>query len=230
MVVLLGAREVDELHGEAAFAVVARVEERREEGSESNRGKHAQTRRACRRRARPTCSFRPRRARGFAPSSPSALRAAFPRARIDWKPSFRWHPGGRLAVVSNRFPFRVRKGRHGAEVERSSGGLVAALEPGDGAGRRHVGRLAGRRADAARSPPSPGGFELAPIALSAQEVRLYYHGLSNRTLWPLLHSFPTRMELDRTEWLAYEAVNERFAERAAELVSPARWSGSTTTS
>jgi trehalose 6-phosphate synthase/phosphatase len=125
---------------------------------------------------------------------------------------------GRLVVLSNRLPFRVRKGRHGAEVERSSGGLVAALGP---AMARHGGTWVGwpgGALDVGGRLPTPDGYELAPIALSAQEVRLYYHGLSNRTLWPLLHSFPTRMELDRTEWLAYEAVNERFAARAAELV------------
>jgi trehalose 6-phosphate synthase/phosphatase len=127
-------------------------------------------------------------------------------------------PEGRLVVLSNRLPYTVRKGRNGTEVERSSGGLVAALGP---AMSRHGGTWIGwpgGTLDVGGRLPTPDGYELAPIALSAQEVRLYYHGLSNRTLWPLLHSFPTRMELDRDEWLAYEAVNERFAERAAGLV------------
>jgi trehalose 6-phosphate synthase/phosphatase len=127
---------------------------------------------------------------------------------------------GRLVVLSNRLPFRVRKGRHGTEVERSSGGLVAALGP---ALARHGGTWLGWPGgplDVAGKLPSGDGYELAPIALSAQEVKLYYHGLSNRTLWPLMHSFPTRMEVDRSEWEAYEAVNARFAARAAELVEP----------
>jgi trehalose 6-phosphate synthase/phosphatase len=69
--------------------------------------------------------------------------------------------------------------------------------------------------------PSPEGYALAPVHLSAQEVRLYYHGFSNRTLWPLFHSFPTRMQLERSEWVAYEAVNRRFAELAARAAEGA---------
>jgi trehalose 6-phosphate synthase/phosphatase len=69
--------------------------------------------------------------------------------------------------------------------------------------------------------PAPTGYQLAPVTLSAAEVRDYYHGFSNRTLWPLLHSFPTRMELERRDWLAYEAVNERFAREAARVAEGA---------
>jgi len=128
---------------------------------------------------------------------------------------------GRLVVLSNRLPFSVRQGPEGPQLERSSGGLVAALEP---AMARRGGTWIGWSGAAGRLGerlPAPAGYELAPLNLSAQEVRLYYHGFSNRTLWPLLHSFPTRMELDRRDWLAYESVNERFAERAAEVADGA---------
>jgi trehalose 6-phosphate synthase/phosphatase len=54
-----------------------------------------------------------------------------------------------------------------------------------------------------------------PIKLSGREVRHFYLGFANGTLWPLLHSFPTRMELDREDWIAYEIVNRRFAAAAA---------------
>src|SRR4030095_11797825 len=123
---------------------------------------------------------------------------------------------GRLVVLSNRLPFTLRERRRGLEVERSAGGLVAALAP---ALARRGGTWIGWPGTAGRSegrPPEPEGFRLAPVQLGAQEVRLYYHGFSNRTLWPLFHSFPTRMQLDRREWVAYDAVNQRFALLAAE--------------
>ena len=44
------------------------------------------------------------------------------------------------------------------------------------------------------------GYSLAPVNLSETEVRRYYHGFSNQTLWPLFHSFLERTELDRRNW------------------------------
>jgi trehalose 6-phosphate synthase/phosphatase len=125
--------------------------------------------------------------------------------------------GGRLVVLSNRLPVTLRAGPDGRRrIERSAGGLVAALEP---ALRRRGGTWVGWSG----APGSPGaeldgaggGYRIAPVALSQGEVRRYYQGFSNRTLWPLFHSFPTRMELARDEWLAYEEVNQRFARVAA---------------
>jgi trehalose 6-phosphate synthase/phosphatase len=122
----------------------------------------------------------------------------------------------RLIVLSNRLPVTLREGDDGYEVERSAGGLVAALEP---ALARRGGTWIGWPGTAGRNEarlPEPEGYQLTPVPLGVQEVRLYYHGFSNRTLWPLFHSFPTRMQLDRRDWAAYDAVNRRFALLAAE--------------
>jgi alpha,alpha-trehalose-phosphate synthase [UDP-forming] len=64
------------------------------------------------------------------------------------------------------------------------------------------------------TPDSP--YELHPIALSGNETKRFYHGFSNGALWPLFHSLPERMALDRRNWEIYESVNERFAEAALE--------------
>jgi trehalose 6-phosphate synthase/phosphatase len=120
---------------------------------------------------------------------------------------------GRLVVASNRLPFTVARGARGVKTQRSPGGLVAALEP---AMRRQGGTWVGwpgmvPRGERPAVEPR-GSYALAPVELSEAEARHYYHGFSNRTLWPLFHSFPTRMQLARRDWLAYEKVNERFAE------------------
>jgi trehalose 6-phosphate synthase len=127
----------------------------------------------------------------------------------------------RLVVLSNRLPITLREGDDGYEVERSAGGLVAALEP---ALARRGGTWIGWAGSAGRSEvhlPEPDGYELTAVPLGVQEIRLYYHGFSNRTLWPLFHSFPTRMQLDRRDWTAYDAVNRRFALLAAEACKDA---------
>ncbi|MEX2291249.1 MAG: trehalose-6-phosphate synthase [Mycobacteriales bacterium] len=58
-------------------------------------------------------------------------------------------------------------------------------------------------------------IELAPVTLTAAQVRDYYHGFANRTLWPLLHNAIEKPVFDRGWWAAYKGVNERFADGAA---------------
>jgi len=118
-----------------------------------------------------------------------------------------------VIAVSNRLP--VTRGASGL-AERASGGLVAALEPVLGAHRRGIwlGWDGGLEV-----PPEKEGLpgELHGIRLSRGEVERFYHGLSNRTLWPLLHGLVEHYSLDHRTWPTYRAVNERFAERAFAL-------------
>ncbi len=65
-------------------------------------------------------------------------------------------------------------------------------------------------------PDSP--YRLRPVPLSDNETRRYYHGYSNGTLWPLFHSLPERVVLDRRNFEVYEAVNRRFADAAIDEV------------
>jgi trehalose 6-phosphate synthase/phosphatase len=62
-------------------------------------------------------------------------------------------------------------------------------------------------------------YDILPVGLTETEVNRYYHGFSNRTLWPLFHSFPERSRFNRREWQTYGQVNERFAVVASEAAS-----------
>jgi trehalose 6-phosphate synthase len=113
----------------------------------------------------------------------------------------------RLVAYANRLP--VSKGRQGWRP--SAGGLVAALRPAlEAAGGAWVGWDGG----AADLPRRVDGLELdlCPVALSRREIEDYYHGFSNRTLWPLLHGLIEQPVFERRWWRTYRDVNERFAE------------------
>ena len=58
------------------------------------------------------------------------------------------------------------------------------------------------------------------MALSEQELRGYYEGFANSTLWPLYHDAVEQPVFDRGWWETYRAVNRRFAEAAAEVAEP----------
>jgi len=38
----------------------------------------------------------------------------------------------------------------------------------------------------------------------------FYEGYANRVLWPLFHSFPSRLQFDSGNWEAYIEANRRF--------------------
>jgi trehalose 6-phosphate synthase/phosphatase len=118
-----------------------------------------------------------------------------------------------LVIASNRLPFTVHRGPGRLERRPSPGGLVSALEP---VLRKHGGTWVGwpgvelRRGEHIATGGKP--YRISPVLLSDSEVARYYHGFSNRTLWPLFHSMPGRTRFDAREWESYERVNQRFAE------------------
>jgi trehalose 6-phosphate synthase/phosphatase len=141
-----------------------------------------------------------------------------PQSRLQPTPAPAGGPA--LIVVSNRLPFRAERRSDGLHLVRSSGGLVAALEPVlNQRGGVWIGwaGVSGEDVEAAGGlslpPPGPVSFEAVP--LSAHEVTQFYGGFSNRTIWPLFHYFVGRMTIDGAMWRAYERVNERFAQVAA---------------
>lgn len=128
-----------------------------------------------------------------------------------------------MILVSNRLPVTVTRRQGKLEFEPSAGGLAVGLEafyrehearwvgwPGDfaGADRRTVERKLRTQ------------YNCHPIFLPRELGRRYYAGFSNRTLWPLFHSFPTFARYDEEDWEAYRRANREFADRVAALMKP----------
>jgi len=128
-------------------------------------------------------------------------------------------PQGDLVVVANRLPVDRAVEDDGTATWRSSpGGLVTALEPlMRGNGGVWVGWHGG--ADETFDPFEHHGLTLVPVPLSATEVEKYYEGFANATLWPLYHDVVAPPEFHRDWWDAYVEVNQRFADRAAEVAA-----------
>jgi trehalose 6-phosphate synthase/phosphatase len=71
-------------------------------------------------------------------------------------------------------------------------------------------------------PRIEAAYKLVPVQLSRSEVKEFYHGFANATLWPLFHGFPTRARFDRAGWEAYDKVNRRFGEAATMCADEGR--------
>ena len=122
----------------------------------------------------------------------------------------------RLVVVSNRVPSPPTSATSGERRADPVGGLVSALrgalEEQGGLWFGWSGNSTGRRSSSPPSVLDAGPFQLATLDLSDEEVSLYYTGFANRTLWPLLHSFPERVTIRHDTNRVYRRVNQQFAE------------------
>jgi trehalose 6-phosphate synthase/phosphatase len=137
----------------------------------------------------------------------------------------------RLVVVSHRLPVEVDAGCDPPRVRRTVGGMAAGIEAflGSPAGRAFereplwVGWAgagstphASRRIDRALEE-HPGLVQVRlPLDLHAR----FYDDFSNRTLWPLSHTFPSLVHLDEASWDAYRAVNRAFCQALVPHLEP----------
>jgi trehalose 6-phosphate synthase/phosphatase len=130
----------------------------------------------------------------------------------------------RLLLVSNREPYVRQRTPEGVRFERTTGGLVTALDPvmrGSGGvwvAWQPEGDL--ERASRFQVPSEGAQFTLRQVSLSQREVARYYHGFANRALWPLFHYFVDRCRFDAEEWRVYQQINARFADVVAEEAAP----------
>ncbi|MGQ4808228.1 hypothetical protein NKDENANG_01604 [Candidatus Entotheonellaceae bacterium PAL068K] len=128
-----------------------------------------------------------------------------------------YSPPARLLIVSNRLPVTITTPTPAAvAIERSSGGLATAMA------RTHethdslwVGWPGGHFRAAIRKQIAhllQDQHHCVPVFLSAEAIRRYYDGFSNRALWPLCHSFQTHFVYEEKEWEAYVAANRLFCD------------------
>jgi len=121
-----------------------------------------------------------------------------------------------IVVASNRLPFSVVRNARGLERRPSPGGLVSALEP---LLRKRGGTWIGwpgiELREGEEIPGDSDPYRIEPVSLTDSEVARYYHGFSNRTLWPLFHSMTERARFENRDHATYAEVNARFADAVA---------------
>ena len=130
----------------------------------------------------------------------------------------------RIVVVSNRLP-EIRSSGMVEEPDVPVGGLSSAV----------LGALRGRpdsiwfgwsgavREDQHEPRPtlrSTGDVNLLGMPLTPSEVDEYYLGYCNQVLWPLFHSFPSRVKIRLRHEASYQRVQQRFAARLHRLLRP----------
>jgi trehalose 6-phosphate synthase/phosphatase len=124
----------------------------------------------------------------------------------------------KFIVVSNRLPVNVTKTDGRLVFSPSSGGLATALSKlfKDMEDSLWIGwpgickedTTPSEREAIAKKLASRGCF---PVFLTRRQVRKYYDGYANDTIWPLFHYFQSYVVNDLSYWDGYVKVNDIFA-------------------
>lgn len=131
--------------------------------------------------------------------------------------------GKRMLLVSNRLPVTIKREDGEIALVPSSGGLATALRSLERNGERlwigWPGAVPRKdRPEVERRLTEE--LQCVPVFLSERLTERYYEGFSNRTVWPLFHSFPSVTRYSAQEWDAYQDANMRFCERIVKLAKP----------
>ena len=133
------------------------------------------------------------------------------------------HEKRRILIVANRLPVSIK--RNGSEVELipSSGGLATGLSSLP----QHyqtawIGWPGVARKDERKDIESRliSKYEYYPVFLQENISEKYYEGYSNRTIWPIFHSFPSNAKYTAAEWEAYKKANQQFCSKVLEIYQP----------
>jgi len=133
----------------------------------------------------------------------------------------------KIVIVSNRVPYNITKSGGEIKYKKSVGGLVTALDPilskngGLWIGwNGHTGYDKDfKEKIRVRDEDQDNGYSLKFVNLSAKEIRDYYHGFTNRSLWPLFHGFIFQSYFNLDYWKSYRSVNNKFADSVLEEIS-----------
>lgn len=125
----------------------------------------------------------------------------------------------KIIIASNRIPCNISGGKGDIKYKKSVGGLVTALDPilsrngglwigWDGQTGENV---YGNKKICITDSCGNTAYSVKCINLTRKENRGYYHGFSNRSIWPLFHGFIFQSYFNLDYWKTYVSVNKKFS-------------------
>ncbi len=133
----------------------------------------------------------------------------------------------KIVLISNRLPVNIAKKGEEFVIKPSIGGLATGLKSVyENRNSVWVG-WSGLTAEEVTPTKKKqitatlrDNYKCIPIFLSQTDVKLYYFGFSNNTIWPLFHYFTHETDYSPEPWQAYKHVNRMFFQVAKEVIRP----------
>ena len=133
----------------------------------------------------------------------------------------------RLLIVSNRLPVTIERRKSGMNFRPSVGGLATGLsafyQKYDSLWIGWCGLSSnGLDSNTRKIIESTllAQYKSLPTFLSQKDVRFFYSGFCNKTIWPLFHYFSDYAMYDNDLWESYKHVNRLFAQTVMKIAQP----------
>ena len=132
----------------------------------------------------------------------------------------------KLILVSNRLPITIEKENNNFNFTPSVGGLATGLSSFSKTHESLWFGFPGINAENLTTDDKKiikdrliNDFKSYPVFLTNNEVKMYYNGFSNKTIWPLFHYFQVYTDYDSETWKYYKLVNEKFFDELIRVVN-----------
>ena len=127
-------------------------------------------------------------------------------------------------IVSNRLPVKIQKVDNELNYQTSEGGLATGLgsiyKEGDNVWIGWPGLYVDNKSTKEKIANDLKDSNMRPVFLTEEEIRDYYEGFSNETLWPTFHYFNNYAIHEQSLWEAYVNVNQKFAKEVIKIAEP----------
>lgn len=132
---------------------------------------------------------------------------------------------GKTIIVSNRLPIKIQRNeKRQLEYHTSAGGLATGLgsiyKEGNNIWIGWPGLVSTRKDEKAEITEGIANENMAPVFLTDEDIKDFYEGFSNETLWPNFHYFIQYAIYDPKLWEAYKRVNRKFVDEIAKHCDP----------
>ncbi len=133
----------------------------------------------------------------------------------------------RLILVSNRLPITIEKRKGNIQFRQSIGGVATGLSsfyksydsiwigwtgiPSENLHHNEKEKVEKKLINEYKS---------FPAYLSKKDVKMFYHGFCNKTIWPLFHYFNDYAVYDNGLWESYKHVNHNFCNAVMKVAKP----------
>jgi trehalose 6-phosphate synthase/phosphatase len=130
----------------------------------------------------------------------------------------------RTIIVSNRLPVTVQKNNQRIDYKTSEGGLATGLGSvyKKGANRwiGWPGIYLNDESEQLQVTADLQADHMHPVFLTKTEIKEFYEGFSNETLWPTFHYFLQYAVYDQRMWDTYRRVNQKFCNEVMKIAKP----------
>ncbi|SIT74325.1 trehalose 6-phosphate synthase/phosphatase [Pontibacter indicus] len=140
------------------------------------------------------------------------------------QPDIRCIHMAKLIIVSNRLPVKLQEQEGRLDFKPSEGGLATGLgsiyKKKNNLWIGWPGMVVEDETQQQQVIDNLNGQNMHPVFLTEKEIKEFYEGFSNETLWPTFHYFSQYAIYEQQLWETYVEVNQKYCDELVKVAEP----------